>query len=275
MTPTAGPAPANHNGYSLVELLMVAVLGAVLMLSLYGLLAQQQRAYAIQASEISTQQSARAALEMLVTEFRSLDASGGDLIAMDNDTISVRVMRSFGVACAVSYSPTSVSVPKRGDWFSSSDSVFIYADGDEDIASDDEWIATQMGTVDTTQSCGGEPAQLIPLPTAAAQFAADSVRMGAPVRSFERYSFGLGTYGSHTYLGRWNGASQFLPLVGPLDASSGPALLLEYFDINGLPTVVPTEVHRIDVMVRAESKVTRPTGGFVADSLTASVFTRN
>lgn len=265
----------GRGGFTMVELLIVAVLGAVIMLSLYGLLSQQQRAYAIQASEISTQQSARAALEMLVTEFRSLDPSGGDLIALNNDTVSVRVMRKFGVTCAVSYTTPSVTVIKNGDWFSTHDSLFIYADNDPEIASDDEWISARAGTVDTSQACGSAPAQLIPLPGSSTAMAVDSVRVGAPVRSFERYSFGVGTYGQHAYLGRWNAGSSFLPLVGPLDTSGGPPLLIEYFDGNGAVTTVPTEVRRIDVMVRAESQTTRPTGAHVVDSLTATVYTRN
>lgn len=259
----------------MIELIIVALVGSLVILSLWGLLGQQQRAYAIQAGEISTQQSARAALDLLVTEFRSLDPRGGDLVAMDDDTVSVRVMRNFGVACAVSYTTPSITVTKKGDWFSSHDSVFVYADGDEDIALDDDWIVARIGTVDTMQVCGGQPAQKLPLPAAGPAFAADSVRVGAPVRSFERYSFGLGTYGAHTYLGRWSGASSFLPLVGPLDTSTGPALLIEYFDANGNLTAVPAEVRRMEIMVKAESKVTRPDGSPVADSLTAGVFTRN
>lgn len=265
----------ERDGYTVIEMMLVAIVGAVLLLSIYGFLVTQQRVATIQAAEVDSQQSARAGMDILATELRSLSATGGDILLMDDDSISMRVMRNFGIACAVSYSPTFVTVARNGAWFSSLDSVFVYADGDEDVALDDVWIADQAGTVDTTQTCGTQPAQRIPLPGAAAAFVADSVRVGAPVRSYEHVSIGVGLYGGKQYLGRWGPWSSFLPLVGPIDASSGPALRLDYLDIAGNPTTVPTDVYRIDVMIRAESAVERPNGNPVSDSLNFSVFARN
>ena len=265
----------DRRGFTLIELMIVAVVGAVLVLSIYGVLLNQQRAYTIQAAEVSSQQSARAGLEILATEFRSLSATGGDIVMMSDDSVSLRVMRKFGIACVVNYSPPSVTVQKMGAWFDAQDSVFVYADGDEDVAVDDVWIADKASSVDTTQNCSGRAAQRVNLPGAGAAFAADSVRVGAPVRSYENVSFGLGLYAGDPYLGRWSPSTSFLPLVGPLDATSGPALRLEYYDIFGNATATPTDVHRIDVMVRSESDVSLANGHPVSDSLKISVFARN
>ena len=275
MTRTTRRSALGRDGFTTVELIIVTMIGAVMILSIYGVLVNQQRSYTIQGAQIAAQQSARAGMEILATEFRSLSGLGGDVIAMDDDTVSLRVMRKFGIACGVSLTPPAVTVRKVGAWFDVNDSIHVYADGDEDVALDDVWLSGTASSVDTTRTCGTYPAQLISVGGVGGAFTVDTVRVGAPVRSYERVSFGLGTYQGEPYLGRWGTATSFIPLVGPLDASSGPALRLDYFDINGNVTATPTDVHRIDVMVRSESDVALPSGHPVSDSLVVSVFARN
>ncbi|MEZ4415567.1 MAG: prepilin-type N-terminal cleavage/methylation domain-containing protein [Gemmatimonadota bacterium] len=266
----------NRRGFSLVELVVVSAVGGLLLLGLFGTLTTQQHAYTTQTAQMDAAQSVRAGLDVLVTEFRSLSTVGGDVIAMDDDSITVRVMRRVGITCAVTYggTPQLTAIPV-GEHFAVFDSVFVFADGDPDVAFDDTWIAGRVGAADTLGSCSGQMAQRISLPGAAGAFAADSVREGALLRSFEWQSFGLGLYAGKSYLGRWSSTSSFVPLVGPLDASSGPALTLEYFDANGAVTAVPADVRRIDVLVRTAAPVQATGAITVVDSLRATVYARN
>lgn len=266
---------AGRAGFTLIETMIVTLVGAILILSVYGVLLNQQRAYTVQAAEVSAQQTARAGMEILASELRSLSTDGGDITVMDNDTIGIRVMRKMGIACAVDYTIPSLTVVRRGSWFRPHDSVFVYADGDEDVALDDTWIAEQISTVDTTHTCGTLPAQQINLPAAGWAFAQDSVRVGAAVRSFENVWFGLGHYQGEPYLGRWSNSSSFLPVVGPLNATAGPALQMDFYDMDGNVTALPDQVARIDIRVRSETPVDLPNGNIVSDSLQVSVFTRN
>lgn len=266
----------NRAGFSFVELLVVAAVGGVLLLGLWGTLATQQRAYTSQAAQLGAQQSVRSGLDVLVTEFRSLSTNGGDIIAMDDDTITIRSMGRVGVVCSVSQGVTPLleTLPV-GDYVQSMDSVFVFADGDPDVAFDDTWIPARVGTADTLGSCNGQMAQRISLPGASSAFAADSVREGALLRTFEWKSFGLGVYGGNAYLGQWAPGTNFTPLVGPLDASAGAALRLDYYDISGNVALTPTSVHRVDVTIRTALPIQSPTGGTMVDSLRSTVFSRN
>lgn len=266
----------NRSGFSLVELLVVSAVGGLLLVGVYGTLAAQRHAFTLQSSQVETQQSARAGLDVLLTELRSLSPGGGDVITIDDDSITMRVMRTAGLICDVTYGGTPVlTALPVGAPFLPGDSLFVFADGDRDVAADDAWIAARAGPVDTLGVCNGAVAQRIDLPGAGAAFAADSVRSGGLVRAFEWRSYGLGLYGGHAYLGTWTPGSSFTPLVGPLDATAGPALRLDYYDALGNPALTPSSVHRIDVMVRAASPATTAAGAPLVDSLVATVFSRN
>ncbi len=62
-------------------------------------------------------------------------------------------------------------------------------------------------------------------------------------------------------------------MVGPLKASSG--LAFSYLDASGTATTTATDVRQIIVTVRTASNVMNSIGGFVSDSITAVIYTRN
>jgi len=273
---TPGGAQESRAGFTLIELLVVAAVGGLLVLGIYGTLRTQQAAYTVQSAQVQRQQSVRTGLDLLVQELRSLSAEGGDILAMDDDSISVRVMRRLGVVCGMTYgSPPVLTSLRAGSPIRTGDSIFVFADVDETRSSDDVWISAKAGTVDTLATCNGEVAQRIPLSGASSAVTTDSVRVGALVRSFEWKSFGIGHWSGATYLGEWAPGQPFTPLVGPLDGHGTPALRLEYFDSAGNTTTVPTDVHRIEVMVRTTTPIPVAAGGMMVDSLRATVFARN
>ncbi len=273
---TCGGSPGRRAGFTLIELLVVAAVGGLLVLGIYGTLRTQQAAFTVQAAQVQRQQSLRSGLDVLVGELRSISAAGGDILGMDDDSISVRVMRRLGIVCNVTYgSPPIVFSFRGGAPIRTGDSVFVFADGNVNLASDDVWISAKAGVVDTLATCNGQPAQRIPLPGAASAMAADTVRDGALLRTFEWRSFGIGKWGGDTYLGQWRPGEPFVPLVGPLDGRGSPPLRLEYFDSSGNVTAIPTEVQRIEVVVRTTSPFPAAPGGMMEDSLRAIVYARN
>lgn len=267
---------SNRAGFTLVELLVIVGVGSLLLLGIYGTLSTQQAAYTAQSAQIHRQQSVRAGLDVLISELRSLSTGGGDILTLDDDSISVRVMRRLGIVCGVTYSaPPTLHSLRVGAPIETGDSLFVFADGQQGVGLDDVWIAAMAGTVDTFTTCNGQVAQRIPLPGATSALAADSVRPGALVRSFEWKSYGIGYWGGATYLGEWSPNQPFTPLVGPLDGHGDPALRLDYFDANGNPTALPADVHRIDVLVRTTTPIPVSAGGIQVDSLLATVYSRN
>ena len=265
----------DRRGFTLIELLVVAVVGAFFVMTVYQTLQANQRIQTVQGAQIRSQQIVRAGFEVLFTELRELSAVEGDLVGMGSDTIGVRAARQFGLVCSVNQPASQITVRKVGDWFENGDSVVVFADGVETIASDDTWLYGTAATVDTTVTCpSGRPGQLLSVPDLSAQMAVDSVRVGAPIRTFEHFKYGLRPRGSHWYVSRQPRGGNWVPIVGPVRSPSNGGLEFIYRDSLGTQTANINDVNQIDVIIRTDSEVTTPTG-VVRDSLAARVFLRN
>jgi prepilin-type N-terminal cleavage/methylation domain-containing protein len=268
----------DKKGFTLVELLVVTVLGLIVLMAAMTILITNQRTYTAQNAVIQGQQATRMGLEVLINELREVSPSGGDLLAMSGDSVRVRLMRKFSLVCENwdgSGQPEQKVLNLPGRKFEAGDSVFVFADNNEKDDDDDTWINASVTAVDTTQTCpqNGEPATSLRFNGQAGLFTADSVGLGAPVRSYDRFTFGLTTFGGDPYLGRREGTGAMIPVVGPL--RSGTGLAFEYRDAMGATTNVPTNVQQIVVTVRTGSGVLNSIGNEVADSLTTWVYTRN
>ncbi len=265
----------NRRGFTIIEVMVVAVVGALVLVTAYQTLAANQRAMTVQTAQVESGQMMRAGLEVLFSELRELSGPGEDVIDMDDDWVQVRVMRRFGLVCGVTYgAPNSLLVRKVGSWFEDGDSIFVFADNDTGLSGDDAWISGTAGTVDTTAVCGAAPAQVIPVPGMTAVMAADSVRLGAPIRSFYHVTYGIGNYGGEAFLGMTEPGQAFVPMVGPLlDFNDG--LHFEYYEEDGTTTNNEDEVVRIDVTLRTRTKVYNSVGDLIGDSVTATIYARN
>jgi hypothetical protein len=157
------------------------------------------------------------------------------------------------------------------------DSVFVFADNDPDIETDDAWIAAQVTTATTTAivcPLDLDPAVLLTFNGQGALFAADSVGIGAAVRSYQEFTFGTTTLGGDVYLGRRTGSGDMIPMTGPLAPTNG--LEFVYRDSLGAVTTTPTEVAQIEVLVRTGQTVLSATGNnTVQDSVLVWIHTRN
>jgi hypothetical protein len=255
------------------------VLGALVVAASLQILITNQRTYTAQNAQIQGQQNTRAALDILTAEIREISPAGGDLLYLGPTVMWVRVMRKFGIACGVSLGGTpTLRLLRVGEAFAKEDSVFVFADNRENIASDDEWIAVQVTQVDTAVGCGTDPATNVSFAGQSGAFAADSVRVGASVRSYVHYVYGLyGLPDGQRYLARWerNGASWSgpTPIVGPLQATGG--LEFTYLDVDGNKTTIATDVRQVAVRVRTHSVVMNSVGNPVSDSISAWVYSRN
>jgi prepilin-type N-terminal cleavage/methylation domain-containing protein len=266
----------RNGGFTLIELLIVVVLGAVIVGATYQILITNSRTYTVSSQEVQQQQTLRAAMDVLFGELREISAAEGDLITMGSDTIVIRSARSFGVTCGLRYSGSYVDlrVKRVGDWFEIGDSVFVFADNDSTDYNDDAWLTGTVSALDTTQTCSGsDQAQDLRIQGVNG---ADTVRSGAPVRSFEHNLYSLQTADGVGYLARKVGSSSsWQVLVGPLATNAQGGMDLEYFDENGVVTATAAEVARIRVTLRTRSQAVDQQGNLVADSLITDVFVRN
>jgi len=265
---------AQTRGFTLVELLVVVVLGGLVVLSTYQVLITNTRTYAVTNAQIQGQQSLRAGLDILFGELREVSAGQGDILVMGGNSITFRAQRAFGVVCATDYTatPPTVTAFKVGKYIRAADSVFVFADNQTAISADDRWLTKSVESSDTTSTCGSDPAQTLGIPNLAST--GDTVRLGAPIRSFEIYTYALYVIDGESYLGRrLSTAGSPDPLVGPLLPSRG--VTFRYLDSNGSVTTVPALVAQIEVALRYQSSLRDRQNRLVSDSIIARVYPRN
>lgn len=267
-------------GFTMVELLIVAVLGALVVLAAYQTLITSQRTFSQQSVSIRQNQTLRAGLEVISGELREISVGGGDIVAMASDSIRVRVMRAFGILCSWTF-PSRFTVRKTGQWFgdhdndTNLDSILVFADSDPNTAEDDQWLVGSVSSVDTTGiTCAdGNRAQTITA-SLGGLTSADMIITGAPVRSFVHYWYGQYAEGGETYFGRRRAAGGTTePLIGPL--KEGEGITFTYMDASGNTVTDPDDVEQIRVVLRVESDIRDNQGNLVTDSLVSRIFARN
>ncbi|MDH5589511.1 MAG: prepilin-type N-terminal cleavage/methylation domain-containing protein [Gemmatimonadota bacterium] len=266
----------GNRGFTLVELIVVTVLGALVVGAALQVLVTNQRTYTAQNAQIQGQQATRAALEVLQAEFRELSPAGGDIVVMGRDSIRIRAMRKLGVSCENMLRGGSERILflPVGYRLAVGDSILVFADNDEAYFEDDRWISAQVTKVDSMKVClGAFYAHELIMAGQASRFAADSVHSGAPIRAFTYYTYGLMQLDGDYYLSRRNAAGVLSPLVGPLRPGRG--LEFTYLDEFGVVTTDPLKVRQIGVTIRSESKALNSLGEMVSDTIFARIYTRN
>lgn len=272
------------SGFTIVELLVVTVLGALVLAAIYQVLIVNQRTYAAQEVEIRQQQGIRSGMLVLTSVLREVSGGDADIVAMGVDSIRIRSMRGFGILCDYdpTVNPVRMTVEKVGRWMEDDDSVFVFSDANPDVANDDEWLRGLITNVDRTVTCPApnlNPAQEIRvsgLGTGAANGPTD-VLLGAPARSYtpERYTYGLYTIGGDWWLGRRTGSADPIPIAGPLGSSGSQGVQFAYRDTLGNVTSDPGAVGQVRVTLRARSEMRDGNGNPLTDSITSRIWVRN
>ena len=261
----------DRGGFTLVELLIVAVLGVVVAGATYQMILTSQRAHTTQTAQLQGQQTVRAGIDILFAELRELSGVEGDILEMSPDQVEVRAMRAFGLVCDVDPAGSPIRVKKIGRYFATGDSIVVFADNDRNVASDDTILSVAVASVTEGETCTGtDTAQSLAVPELVAALANDTVRLGAPVRGFTIYTYGLYSVGADYYLARRSGGVTE-PLVGPLSTNG---VSFTYMDSVGSVTTNPRAVSQIEVTLRTISKVINERGA-VGDSLTTTIYLRN
>jgi len=266
----------DERGMTLVELMIVVVLSGFILLAMYEVMITNQRTYAAQNADAQAQQTLRAGMSVLFSEFREISPGQGDIVTMGSTGILIRALRDFGIVCSVENWGASpeIRVRKIGDYISDGDSVAVFADNDPQDDGDDVWKYGEVQNQDTGgYTCSGtDEAYDFEIDGTTAGPPPDSIVRGAPVRSFERYAYYLGTYDGEPFLVRQDEDGTVDPLVGPL-APGGVSF--RYLDADGNTTSDPAQVRQIVARLRTEADVRGPDGELMRDSLTARISTRN
>lgn len=284
----------TRRGVTLVELLIALVLLGIVSAALYRVLVNNQRVYQSQTQHIDLQQNIRAAVTMLPADLRELDATDGDIQAMSATAITIRAMRYLGILCtppALGAATTGVPMILRRSPFwgvrdinTTTDSLFIYYEGDPNSRKDDDW-ALARPTVTAAALCPDATAG-IAVTIDFANIPSDlpnvtgAIPNGAPVRGFEAVTYQLFYNDPDTsyYIGIRSGGGALQPIIGPVLRNG---LEFAYYDSTGVVTADRDRVARIDITVRGKTpQPVRAAAGAPAltnavDSVSTSVALRN
>jgi prepilin-type N-terminal cleavage/methylation domain-containing protein len=237
-------------GFTLLELVIALVLLGVIGAIVYPIISGSRRLYRSDTARIDRRQSLRAAVTILSTDLRELDASGGDILAMSPTAITIRGTRQLAFLCAAPPAGLTTVLAVREspvfgarDFNAATDSLLIYYEGP---AERDEWLPARLLSIDGGVCADGTRARDLTV-----RLATDSVRLlpGAPIRGFEVVSYRLYEGGD----GQWQigmedgGPGSIQPLVGPVTARG---LTLIYRDARGGLTAMPESVATIELGVR-------------------------
>lgn len=268
-------------GFTLVELMVVALLTAVTLAGVYQTLMVQEESYETATVMIRDQESVRTALGILESELREIGSIGGSAIGgtdIENaaaGSITFRAQRKTAFMCKVSRAEKWAVVWLLGDPFEAGDPLLLFVDGDSIRFADDRWDTTTVTSAQSTSDSDcenywpGVPVQLIRLDN---QDLTD-VAVGAAMRSYEWVTYSLYEFGHLGWgLGRLRkGEDQPDYLVGGL-APPGRGLEFTYFTPTGTTTTDPTQVARMRITVRTD-----PTGKTNVESteMTTNLYLRN
>lgn len=282
--------PLSSRGFTLVEMVVVLGLMGVIIGALYQSIVATQRTTSAQFQRIDVQQSTRAAAMYVSNMLRELNAADGDILVSQATSLRFRAMRWTGVLCTVPFEAAGqVQFTVRGQLLfgirspdAELDSILLWREGDPSIRTDDIWLygglhSSSPGVCPDDGSAGTTLRVVISAGSGDNGAAAAGMTLGAPVRGFQIEEISLYPEGAEYWLGRRTadraGAWEVVrPLVGPLMANG---LAFSYFDINGAPPALTTEIASLGVTVRGRSANQVSRRGYLQDSIVTRVTLRN
>jgi len=262
-------------GFTIVELLIAALIASILMGAVYQVLVTNQRVSIVQREQLLGHHTVRSGIDILAQELREVSAGGGDLQVIESDRVSFRALRAFGVVCAIGEDgQPSLRVMTQGRPFVEDEVLYVFADDNPETAQDDAWFSVPASSVNSGYSCGADnqPAQRIMVPgLSSAQ--RNRIRPGAPVRSWELVEYRVQVESGEPYLVQQVEGRDPFRLVGPLASDGG--LEFTYFDENGNETAAAAQVATVQVTLRTDSDARTGDGRTIDDELTVVVALRN
>jgi len=274
-------------GVTLLELMAALLLSAVALAGAYQVLLTARRFVRAQSAMLEVQQSIRAASQVLTAEIREVDPSGGDIVAMGTDSISIRAMRGLAVTCAAAATGSATIVVRDRLTFGyravdpARDRALVLTGSGAGSGGDDTWSDFGISSASAGVRCddGGAGTRITLVDGGGP---VDAIAVGSPIRTYERVVYRLYADESDIWwLGvrGWTGGSwaAISPVAGPFQ--HGVGLAFAYQDSMGARAAEPARVARVGFTLRAVSSavVERARGAPAryGDSLSGIVAPRN
>jgi prepilin-type N-terminal cleavage/methylation domain-containing protein len=280
-TPVFNRHGTDRRGFTLIEVLVGMVLGAIVMTGVVQMMIVQGRGYRKQREMIDVRQTAREAVALLSSDLRQSLTGGSPLAAMGPGMVALRSPRGLGTICAKHATLARYGLWKTGGNIVAGvdDSAMVYQLGR------DKWTVLKITAVGTPAAMGvtacawpgARPPDVVVEFGVGTKTDTSYIKVGAPFRSFRRIEYAEYQLNSRWWLGRKVGAAaSYDQLTGPLVAPAS-GLTFTYYDTLGAVTANPSAVGSIAFTLRTESFKNTYVGTtyvYQRDSLTTKVALR-
>ena len=288
-------------GFTVIELLIAAIVGFVVVGALLQLMVNQNRLYGVHQAEREVQQTLYASMATLGWQLREARPAEGDLYAIGMNSIRLRSTQGSGIVCASAPNNSHLRVALQGSsgfyQASSIDSALVWGVEDQQwhsVRINRAWNNANQAYNRVSPTCfWGDSSTNYPRPEAAIQLrgtaasaaALAAVGIGSWVNAFRPIEYGMYQDNGRWWLGRRVGnASAWERLTGPLRSPADSGLVFTYRDGSGNVTNNRSQVASIEILMRAESETTPGRPGVAAsgsgpravqDSLRTIIHLRN
>lgn len=269
-----------HDGFTIIELLIVLVLAGLIMGAAYQVMFVQHRSTEAQTFQAAARSSLRTASAVLQTELREVASfsgssnAGSDVSMISSDSVRFRALRQFAVICDLNKGTKWLDLWVLGETFAKGDNVMAYAEHDTiQNPNDDQWQADVVGNtgavVNTACATGwpGTTTQGISTPG----IDMTGVEKGEPVRGFEWIGYGLTQSGEQWVIMRRSSDGDAIIADG-LAAPSSSHPLFRYYDSSGSATTDPDAVAQIQITLRTPGN---KGVGVAPETLSTRLYLRN
>lgn len=274
---------SSAHGFTIIELLVYVVLALIVVGAAFKVFIAQSGLHGLHRETMDARETLRGAAALLTTEMRGLSASRGDLYAIAPQSITLRSPQGSGVICSIHTTQPRYGVAQVSGTFgdTADDSALVYS------VSTGAWNSVKIGQVfnppggglPTCAWPGAVPTDTVMEVVVSAPSDTAGVTVGSGIRVFRRTEFGMLQQDGRWWLGRKVGAAASYELVtGPLRPPADSGLALHYYDAAGVETADPTQVTRVEIVLRSESfGKARSAQGVTTrfDSVTVVAFLRN
>ena len=271
-------------GFTLAETLVVVLVGALVMGSIYQMVIMQDRTTRDQFARIETAQNGRTTLAVITNDLKEISAVDGDIVAAAPTDLTFRALKKAGLTCWKA-SDTEFEVWELGDHFAAGDSVLVFSEGNVNSTADDQWLRATVTS--TTGASGGgctpDPygvgASFTKRLTLSAGMATAS--SGALVRSFTHTRYRITDNGEWGQLMRTDTMAE-TAIIDRLALTADQGLQFRYFNpagaqiASGSLSTNLNNIMRIQVKVRGKSASSVSSNGQnrFQDSLVTNVYLR-
>jgi prepilin-type N-terminal cleavage/methylation domain-containing protein len=240
----------TRRGFTLVELLIAAMISGVLAVLTGGLVAASASRLRDRSERMALEQSLRVSLGAAAAMLEPLGADSGagpDLSQTAPGGFVARVFRATGVLCAAT--PNMLQVRAGVPWWRSvrglvagRDSLLIAT-----VGGADRWIAAPLLGAPAFGACPDGSAAVL-LPTVISAVAAAQIGAGSPLRVFEPVELRIYVSGGASWIGlrQLQTGEAIQPLAGPF---TGAGLALGYTDWSAVPAS-GSAVAQVTLLVR-------------------------